>query len=86
MAFLNEDQVHIARQIMSIHPYDGINAKYVRIVLETLVEGLKAAAKSMIPGISRENVLTALFPLPPLNEQRRIAEMIDIASDPIGNL
>ena len=86
MAFLNEDQVHIARQIMSIHPYDGINAKYVRIVLETLVEGLKAAAKSMIPGISREDVLTALFPLPPLNEQRRIAEMIDIASDPIGNL
>ena len=86
MAFLSEDQVHIARQIMSIHPYDGINAKYVRIVLETLVEGLKAAAKSMIPGISREDVLTALFPLPPLNEQRRIAEMIDIVSDPIGNL
>ena len=86
MAFLNENQVHIARQIMSIHPYDDIDAKYVRIVLETLVEGLKAAAKSMIPGISREDVLTALFPLPPLNEQRRIAEMIDIVSDPIGNL
>ncbi|MBR3058951.1 MAG: restriction endonuclease subunit S [Clostridiales bacterium] len=86
MAFLNENQVHIARQIMSIHPYNGIDAKYVRIVLETLVEELKAAAKSMIPGISREDVLTALFPLPPSTEQRRIAEMIDIVSDPIGNL
>ena len=86
MAFLSEDRVHIARQIMSIHPYDGIDAKYARIVLETLVEGLKAAAKSMIPGISREDVLKALFPLPPLNEQRRIAEMIDIVTYPIVNL
>lgn len=86
MAFLSEDKVHIARQIMSIQPYNGIDSEYVRIVLESLVEGLKAVAKSMIPGISREDVLTALFPLPPINEQRRISEMIDVVSEPIGNL
>ena len=76
MAFLNEEIVHIARQIMAIHPYDGIDSNYVRVVLESLVEGLKAAAKSMIPGISREDVLTALFPLPPINEQMRIVNKI----------
>ena len=72
MAFLHEDIVHIARQIMAIHPYNGVDSNYVRIILESLVEGLKAAAKSMIPGISREDVLNALFPLPPINEQRNI--------------
>ncbi len=73
MAFLKEDQVHIARQIMAIKPFVSINSQYIKIVLETLVERLKSVAKSMIPGISREDVLTALFPLPPENEQLRIS-------------
>ena len=76
MAFLKEKQVHVARQIMAIRPAPGINPLYTRIVLESLVAELKAAAKSMIPGISRENVLKALFPLPPENEQQRIIEKI----------
>ena len=74
MAFLNETQVHIARQIMAIRPLYGINPLYVRIVLESLVADLKAVAKSMIPGISRDDVLTSFFPLPPKNEQKRIVD------------
>jgi type I restriction enzyme S subunit len=76
MAFLQEAQVHIARQIMAIKPSVYINSLYTQIVLETLIEGLKATAKSMIPGISREDVLTALFPLPPADEQSRIVGMV----------
>ena len=76
MAFLKEEKVHIARQIMSIHPLNCIAPNYLQIVLETLVEGLKAAAKSMIPGISREDVLTSLVPLPPLSEQKRITRKV----------
>lgn len=72
MAILQEEIVHIARQIMAIRPIENLYVPYIQLVLETMVENLKAAAKSMIPGISRNDVLTSLFPVPPLNEQHRI--------------
>ena len=74
MAILDIVQVHIARQIMAIQPYQGIVLRYLQIVLETLVADLKAAAKSMIPGIAREDVLTSIIPIPPYAEQLRIVE------------
>ena len=74
MAVLHEAVVHIARQIMAIRPYDAIYKEYVILTLESLVAQLKAAAKSMIPGIAREDVLAALIPLPPRPEQERIVE------------
>ena len=77
IAILQQDQVHIARQIMGIHPCKNIETNYVKIVLETLVETLKAAAKSMIPGITRDNVLSSLIPIPPLSEQRKIVLKIE---------
>ena len=73
MAVLQESQVHIARQIMAIRPIGELYVSYIQLVLQTLVESLKAAAKSMIPGISRDDVLQSLFPVPPFNEQQRIA-------------
>ena len=77
MAILKEKEVHIARQIMSIRPNQNISIMYVKVVLETLVEELKAAAKSMIPGIAREDVLSSLIPLPPRKEQDRIVSQVD---------
>jgi type I restriction enzyme S subunit len=38
---------------------------------------LEKKAKSIIPGISREDILTALIPLPPLAEQHRIVAKIE---------
>jgi len=49
---------------------------YIQVVLETLVASLKAAAKSMIPGIAREDVLKSLLPLPPYAEQKRIVSKL----------
>ena len=66
MAVLQEPQVHIARQIMAIRPISELYVPYIQLVLDTLVENLKAAAKSMIPGIAREDVLQSLFPVPPV--------------------
>ena len=72
MAILEENQVHIARQIMAIRSGNFIKIEYIQLVLETLVASLKAAAKSMIPGVSREDILSSLLPLPPYNEQSKI--------------
>ena len=76
MAILDEPQVHIARQIMAIRTTGEIGILYIRVVLETLVASLKAAAKSMIPGIAREDVLKSLLPLPPYAEQKRIVSKL----------
>ena len=76
MAVLQEPQVHIARQIMAIRPVCELYVPYIQLVLDTLVENLKAAAKSMIPGIAREDVLQSLFPVPPISEQKRIVQKV----------
>ena len=76
MAILQEEQVHIARQIMAVRPLYAIYVPYIQIVLKTLVSKLKTVAKSMIPGISRKDVLAALLPLPPQEEQIRIAKKL----------
>ena len=76
IAVLQELQVHIARQIMAIRPISELYVPYIQLVLDTLVENLKAAAKSMIPGIAREDVLQSLFPVPPVSEQKRIVQKV----------
>ena len=80
MAVLQEPQVHIARQIMAIRPISELYVPYIQLVLDTLVENLKAAAKSMIPGIAREDVLQSLFPVPPVSEQMRIVQKVSVLS------
>lgn len=83
MAFLKEKQVHIARQVMAISSPFGVNLRFVRLYLDSYVTALKTAAKSMIPGISRTDVLKILFPLPPENEQIRILQKHDDLVQPI---
>ena len=77
IAILQEKRVHIARQIMAIRPSSSFYKPYIQLVLETLVNNLKAVAKGLIPGISREDVLNSFLPVPPLAEQKRIVEKID---------
>lgn len=74
--FLKIDEVHIARQIMAIRAID-INPQYMAAFITYYVGKLQSMAKSMIPGIERANVLTAVFPLPPIEEQQRIVEKLD---------
>ena len=73
---LNEPEVHIARQLMAITAIE-LNLKYLKYFVESHVDVLKAKAKSLIPGIERDNVLELLLPLPPLAEQRRIVAKIE---------
>ena len=77
MAFLQCEKAHIARQIMSIRIGKLLCSEFIHSFLEAYLVTLKAAAKSMIPGISREDLLTIIFPLPPASEQHRIANYIN---------
>lgn len=75
LAFNGVGDVHIARQIMSLS--SRINMRYLRNFIESYVQGLESKAKSIIPGISREDILSVLLPLPPLAEQQRIVSKLE---------
>ena len=73
MAYNTIGDIHIARQIMSIHS-DWILIDYIEKYLEYSIPKLEKAAHSIIPGISRETILSTLIPIPPLGEQIRILD------------
>ena len=75
MAYNTIGDIHIARQIMSIHS-DWILIDYIELYLKYSLPTLEKAAHSIIPGISRETVLSTLIPIPPLEEQHRIVDRI----------
>ena len=77
MAYNRIGDIHIARQIMAISP-KYVEIEYVQIYLSTLISKLNAEAKSIIPGISRENILNAIVSLPPIDEQKRIIKKVTL--------
>ena len=76
IARLEIPKAHIARQIMGIENTYKLNSNFQEYFLESYIQELKKKAKSMIPGISRDDLLFASVPLPPLSEQSRIAAKI----------
>lgn len=85
LAVLEEPEAHIARQVMAITCLQ-VRRDYVAAFLEYSVATLKAQAKSMIPGISRDMLLFTPLPLPPLAEQERIISKLDEVLPLIGQL
>lgn len=78
MAFNQLGQMHIARQLMAIRTsVDQVDIHYVAVFLKASLQILINAARSMIPGINRKDVLNLKFPLPPLSEQRRIVAKVE---------
>jgi hypothetical protein len=74
---LEEELVHIARQIMSIRACECLNIQYIKLFIDDYVQVLRAKAVSMIPGINRNDILNIPFPLPPIQEQSRIFEKVN---------
>ena len=74
---LKEEKVHIARQIMALRKYDTvILTDYLKLFIDSHINNLRKKAKGLIPGISREDILNIIIPLPPLDEQKRIISQI----------
>ena len=72
MAFNNFGQAHIARQIMAIKNIYGLNSEYLSLCIRFYINTIKSSAKGLIPGISREDILNIILPVPPEAYQSKI--------------
>ena len=63
-AFNTFCDAHIARQIMAMRNNYDLNIEYLSLCINYYIESLKTAAKGLIPGISREDILNLILPLP----------------------
>ena len=76
LAINDHDKIHIARQIMAIRVSTKINLEYIKLFFESMILEIKKSADGLIPGISRDDILSLNIPLPPLAEQCRIVQAI----------
>ena len=61
---------------MGIENIYNFNQDFQKYFLESYIGELKKKAKSMIPGISRDDIILAPFPFSPLIEQNKITNKI----------
>ena len=92
MAVLYAPKAHIARQIMAIRSTGTIEIMYIKLVLNSLISTLKKKSKGLIPGITRNDILDSLLPLPSNTEQKRIitcienlADQLDVVADSLSD-
>jgi type I restriction enzyme S subunit len=77
-AFNTLGEIHIARQIMAIRQLSRkFDTGFLKIWLDGFVWQLAEKSKSMIPGFSRDDLVLAVFPVLPLEEQSRIVAKVD---------
>ena len=65
---------HIARQIMALRVFIGLHSKFLEVFLDAKLDYIVSQANGLIPGISRDVILSLLLPLPPMLEQTQTVE------------
>ena len=76
MAFNDFGDAHIARQIMAIRNTFNLNSEFLSYCICFYINSIKASAKGIIPGISREDILNLILPIPSINYQERVVAYI----------
>jgi type I restriction enzyme S subunit len=69
-------EVAISRQLMALTAIEWSQG-FLLLTTHRLAEALRESARSLIPGISREDVDEFVFPLPPFAEQDRIVAKVE---------
>ena len=77
LAFNTVTKIHISRQLMAIRATPSIDIHYIYFAIQYFSPRIVAQAKGVIPGISRNDLLSLFVPLPPLSEQRRIVARLN---------
>lgn len=72
MAFNDFGNAHIARQIMAIRNIYNLDSEYMALCIKYYFDTLVISAKGLIPGISREDILNLILPIPPQQYQNRL--------------
>jgi len=77
MAFNSFGEAHIARQVMAIRNNFHLNIDFVCLCIKYYIDEIKTAAKGLIPGISREDILDLIIPLPSETYQTRVVTRVN---------
>ncbi|WP_371413353.1 restriction endonuclease subunit S [Methanococcoides sp. NM1] len=73
----NIDEIAISRQLMAIR-CNYLEYRYVHLFIQAKYDYFQSIGTGIaIPGISRNDVLNIMFPLPPFDEQKRIVAKVD---------
>ena len=68
---------HIARQIMTMRNNYHLNIEYLSLCIKYYIESLKTAAKGLIPGISRDDILNLILPMPSETYQTSVVNRVN---------
>ena len=86
IAYNNFGEAHIARQIMAIRNNYGLNVDFLALCIEYSMTKIKQAAKGLIPGISREDILNLVIPVPPIKEQEKTCNKLKVIFSAIEHI
>ena len=86
IAYNNFGEAHIARQIMAIRNIYSLNVDFLALCIEYSMLKIKQAAKGLIPGISREDILNLVIPIPPTKEQENICNKLKVTFSAIEHI
>lgn len=86
MAFNTYGDIHIARQIMSIKVDDLINSEYIYYAINSKIEEISSKSAGLIPGITRETILSLVINIPPKKEQDKIVSLLKTLIPKISNI